>query len=294
MNPPQEIVVSASRRSDIPAFYMPWFMDRIKAGHFEVLNPYNRRVSIVPATPGRVHTIVFWSKNYGPFIDGGYGVQLLEQGYHLFFNFTINSENDLLEPNLPPLSERLEQLAYLSENFGNRIIYWRFDPICHYRFGRGALHDNLKDFARIGHSAAAAGIERCLTSFMDHYAKIDRRLRLHPGLAFVDPPLTDKIRMLQEMENRLSVLNIQLATCCEKDVNAALPPGSSIGAGSCVPNRMLMDLFGGKLSTRKDAGQRVKAGCGCMVSADIGSYRHHPCYHNCLFCYANPASGAGI
>ena len=71
---------------------MPWFMEQIARGIFEVVNPFNQRVSIVPATADAVHTIVFWSKNFGPFIGEHYGDKLLELGYHLFFNFTVNSD----------------------------------------------------------------------------------------------------------------------------------------------------------------------------------------------------------
>jgi len=294
MNSPQQIVISASRRTDIPAFYMPWFMEQIKSGSFEVINPFNQRVSVVPATPHAVHTIVFWSKNFGPFIDQGFGDRLLKQGYNLFFNFTINSVSTILEPNVPPLRERFDQLEYLSDHFGSRSINWRFDPICFYEIGQGALHDNLSDFITIGEKAAAVGVERCITSFMDHYPKIRRRLSSRPGLVLTDPVLTDKVNTLIEMETRLAALNIHLAACCEKEVITALPPGSSITPSSCIPNDLLMELYGGHISLRKDTGQRVKAGCGCKVSIDIGSYRHQPCYHNCLFCYANPASGVGF
>ncbi|CAB1061438.1 hypothetical protein D1BOALGB6SA_6211 [Olavius sp. associated proteobacterium Delta 1] len=291
MNPPQKTVISASRRTDIPAFYMPWFMEQIKKGFFEVVNPFNQRVSVVPATPHVVHTIVFWSKNFGPFIDEGFGERLLKQGYYLFFNFTINSDNPILEPNVPPLKERIDQLKHLSQHFGSRSISWRFDPICYYETGQGSLHDNLGDFSAIGEQAAAVGIERCITSFMDYYPKIRKRLSFRPGLVLTDPPLIDKVNTLIEMETRLAALNIHLTTCCEKEVIAALPPGSSISPSSCIPNDLLMELYGGNLALRKDTGQRVKAGCGCKVSVDIGSYRHQPCYHNCLFCYANPNSG---
>jgi hypothetical protein len=293
MNPPLKTVISASRRTDIPAFYMPWFMEQIKTGSFEVINPFNQRVSVVPATPHEVHTIVFWSKNFGPFIDQDFGDRLLKQGYNLFFNFSINSVNTILEPNVPPLRERFDQLEYLSDHFGSRSINWRFDPICFYETGQGALHDNLSDFTTIGEKAAAVGVERCITSFMDHYPKIRKRLSSRPGLVLTDPVLTDKVNTLIEMETRLAALNIHLAACCEKEVITALPPGSSITPSSCIPNDLLMELYGGHISLRKDTGQRVKAGCGCKVSIDIGSYRHQPCYHNCLFCYANPTSGPG-
>ena len=136
------IVISASRRTDIPAFYMPWFMDRIEKGSFEVSNPFNRKVSIIPSTPDRVHTIVFWSKNFDPFIRRQYGIRLQKKGYHLFFNFTINSESPLLEPHVPALKKRLDQLKYLCSHFGAESVNWRFDPICFVNTGDGAIQNS--------------------------------------------------------------------------------------------------------------------------------------------------------
>jgi hypothetical protein len=290
MNSTRKIVISASRRTDIPAFYMPWFMEQIRRGIFEVVNPFNQRVSIVPATADRVHTLVFWSKNFGPFIDKGFGPELQKRGYHLFFNFTINSDSPDLEPNVPKLSERLGQLARLCSQFGPRAVNWRFDPLCFYRKGQGKLQDNLTDLSYIADHAAASGISRCMTSFMDHYPKIRRRLADRPAFEFIDPPLSEKVKTILEIEARLAALKIRLFTCSEKDLVQALPGTSSVEPGSCIPNDLLMELHGGQLSLRKDTGQRVKAGCGCRVSVDIGSYRQQPCYHNCLFCYANPTS----
>ncbi len=290
MNPDTKTVISASRRTDIPAFYMPWFMGHISKGYFEVVNPFNQHVSVVPATVDRVHTLVFWSKNFGPFIDKGYGRKLLKMGYHLFFNFTINSDNPDLEPNVPPLDIRLGQLERLCGHYGPEAVNWRFDPICFYRTGQGGQQHNLKDFAVIAGAAATWKISRCITSFMDHYPKIRRRLSSHPGFEFIDPPLVEKVKTILDMETRLAALNIRLSACCEKDLIQALPGTSSVTRSSCIPNDLLMELYSGRLSLKKDTGQRVQAGCGCKVSVDIGSYRRQPCFHNCLFCYANPAS----
>jgi len=117
-----QIVISASRRTDIPAFYMDWFMEQIKKEVFEVTNPYNRGKFIVPATPDKIHTIVFWSKNFAPFIKEGFGQKLLRMGYHLFFNFTINSDISLLEPWVPSLKQRLDQLRDLCQDYDPRSI----------------------------------------------------------------------------------------------------------------------------------------------------------------------------
>jgi hypothetical protein len=288
------MVISASRRTDVPAFFMSWFMEAISRGEFEVMNPYNRRVARIPAASPPVHTIVFWSKNFGPFLEGNYGRRLQTMGYHLYFQFTINSENGILEPSLPGLDQRLQQLNRLCDRFGPRAVNWRFDPICFYRSGGGDLCSNLEDADRIAAAAAAAGIRRCTTSFMDPYAKIARRTARLPGFAFVDLARADKIRALLELEHRLAAQRIQLFTCCESELLSALPARSSIRAGACIPSELFMELYGGTLSVKRDGGQRVKAGCNCRVSVDIGSYDQHRCGHGCLYCYASPADNHGL
>jgi hypothetical protein len=283
-----QIVISASRRTDIPAFYMDWFMEQIKKGVFEVSNPYNRRKVIVPATPDKIHTIVFWSKNFAPFIKGGFGEKLLRMGFNLFFNFTINSDSSLLEPWVPSLKQRLDQLRDLCRDYDPRSINWRFDPICFFEFKQNAIKDNLHDFSRIAAWASQCGVTRCITSFMDHYAKLKKRIKSKPGFSFIDPILSEKVNILLKMEKELTEKNVDLYTCCEKEVLNALPSGSNIRKSSCIPNDLFVKIFGGDLSFTRDTGQRSSKGCGCMISVDIGSYRLHPCYNNCLFCYANP------
>jgi hypothetical protein len=285
---PDSIVISASRRCDIPAFFMPWFMECVARGEFEVPNPYNRRVSRIPATAPPVHTIVFWSKNFGPFLDAGWGERLHEMGYHLYFQFTINSEEPWLEPHLPGLPRRLEQLHRLCDRFGPQAVNWRLDPICRYRRNADAIRDNLGDAERIAEAAAAAGIRRCTTSFMDPYAKIARRTAHLPGFAFVEDGLPQRARILLGLERILSAKGIRLFTCCESEILAALPSHSTVAAGACIPSDLLMDLYGGRLSLRRDPGQRLAAGCGCRVSLDVGSYDRQRCPHGCLYCYANP------
>ena len=283
-------VISASRRTDIPAFYMEWFMACITRGSFDVVNPFNRRIRHVPATTEDVHTIVFWSKNFGSFIAGRYGERLEEAGYHLFFNFTLNSACPAIEQRMPPLTDRLMQLAYVSQQFDVRTINWRFDPICFFSMDGGPVKNNLDDFLCIADKAAALGIQRCITSFMDFYPKVIRRTKSRPGFAFIDINMDKKIDVLTRMYRILDQRNIALQTCCEKEVIESLPHEIDIKPSSCIPNDLIMDIYGGDISMKRDSGQRIKAGCGCRESIDIGSYDLHPCYHNCLFCYANPSN----
>ena len=265
-------------------------MNGIHNGFFEVLNPYNRKVSKVPATPETVHTIVFWSKNFGPFLSGNYGERLMEMGYHLYFSFTVNSDNPKLEPNVPSLTDRLEQLKELCSRFNPAWIDWRFDPICFYEDENGKTHDNLTDFSRIAETASQIGIHRCITSFLDLYKKVQNRVRRKPDISFVDPSLDRKSEIILDMAGTLMKKGVRLYLCCEKELLDYLPPRSGVKQSACIPNHRLKELFGGGISLERDKGQRVKSGCGCRVSVDIGSYPLHPCYHNCLFCYANPTS----
>ena len=281
-------VLSASRRTDIPAFYMDWFMAGIEQGFFAVENPFSGQVSRVSARPGDVDTIVFWSKDYGPFLGAGFARKLQNKGFRLFFHFTINTTDRLLEPNVPPLPERLSQLAALVRVVPPAAVSWRFDPICFYETPDGGRHDNLGDFARIARAAAGCGVRRCVTSFMDHYPKIHRRLKALPGLRFTDPPQERRERVLQNMSAVLLPLDMKLTLCCERPLldSQAVPIAAS--ASACISHDLLTAIYGSTLSGLRDRGQRVSKGCGCQVSRDIGSYRHQPCRHSCLFCYANP------
>ena len=286
-------VISASRRTDIPAFYMDWFMQQIRQGFFEVQNPYNQRISRISSLPEDVHTLVFWSKNFGRFLHDGFADQLISDGYRLFFNFTINSESSLLEPHVPPLRDRIRQLNQLAQKVDPRCITWRFDPICLYRTSDGDENNNLDDFEQIADAASQAGISSCIVSFLDIYAKVRKRADA-AGIQFIDPSLDRQIEILTGLENSLDTRHIRLYTCCEKEVLSLMPRESRIQKSSCIPNHHLLEIYGGNISLQPDTGQRIKQGCGCRVSTDIGSYRIHPCYHNCLFCYANPAPLSGI
>lgn len=286
----QKIVISASRRTDIPCYYMDWFMDRIQQGFFEVVNPFSLTVSIVPATPDMVGVIVFWSKNFAPFIFGDYGRRLIKKGFNLFFHFTINSESPILEPRIPPLRERLKQLKILCNTFHPDLIIWRFDPITFFQINHGPLQSNLNDFERIADAMADLGIRRCVTSFMDDYPKIRKRITKRPRFSFCYLPINTKVRIITRMEQQLAERDISLYACCESELLNALPEGFHIKPSSCIPNDLFVKLFGCTLSLKKDTGQRIRRGCGCRTSKDIGSYYLHPCHNLCLYCYANPSS----
>ncbi|MCD4742049.1 MAG: DUF1848 domain-containing protein [Desulfobacteraceae bacterium] len=291
-------IISASRRTDIPAFYIDWFMERIKQGFFNVTNPYNKVTKRIDAQPDKIHTIVFWSKNYNPFLESGACNELKTMGYNLFFHFSINSESSMLEPGVPPLKERLSQLERLCKKNDPKSIAWRFDPICYYKTDAGVVGNNLSDFEQIAEKASDLGITRCVTSFADNYRKIKKRVQFLQKKGINVPLLMDidkakKIKIIMRMAKVLRKKGIELDLCCEKELFSGgcldIMGTSNINEGACIPGKLFAELFGGDPVIKRDYGQRTSLGCKCTQSVDIGSYERHPCFHNCLFCYANPA-----
>ena len=276
-----QTVISASRRTDIPAFYADWFISRLDAGHFRLVNPFNGRARKVPVGESSVHSIVFWSKNYGPLLER---LSRLKDR-RLFFQFTLNSENALLEPGVPPLAGRKEQMKLLVGIFGARAVRWRFDPVVCYE-SDGRRHDNLSEFESLLDFAAGLGLEACTISFMDPYRKIEARQRLIPGFRFLYPEHPEMAETASSMAAQAAGRGITLFTCCEKEL-ARAGIDNLRGAG-CIDHHILMELYGGSLSAAPDRGQRRSSGCLCHLSIDVGNYREQPCRCGCLYCYANP------
>lgn len=273
-------ILSASRRTDLPAFHLPWFHEGLKKGFFMVENPVSGKSLHVPVSERDVAAIVFWSKNYGPFLREKTGEKLLSMGIGVYLQFTLNTPC-ILEPNLPALHERLGQMAALGQRFGSDNIVWRFDPICHWKDIHGQSQHNLGAFLRIAETAARAGIRSCTTSFLDLYPKVLKRGEA-AGIFFSDPENARKMDILHRMARRLHSLDMGLFLCCEPEMLEALKPAGVL-PGACIPGNLLKARFG-TLSLQKEKGQRPD--CACTRSTDIGSYRRQVCGHNCLYCYA--------
>jgi len=128
-----------------------------------------------------------------------------------------------------------------------------------------------------------------VTSFMDHYAKIDRRTAQRSDIRFVDIGVRRKAAILSAMARSLAERGIALRTCCESGLLDAMGETPNLASGACIPSHRFPERSVGRPDYRRDPGQRRGAGCGCRVSRDIGIYAEHPCHHDCLFCYANPA-----
>ncbi|MHB9028266.1 MAG: DUF1848 family protein [Candidatus Latescibacterota bacterium] len=265
-------IISASRRTDMPAFYLDCLIGFLRQGFAEVKNPFSGRTSRVEVAPENVHTLVLWSKDFGPFLQNPDAFR----EYRLYFLFTINDMPEL-EPRVPALRERLHQVRELAARFGPERIGWRFDPVVFRE--RGPLTTG-NSFREIGEAMAGIGVRRAIFSFLDLYGKVkSRNERFSLGIA--DPPAGAKREYAEMLATHARELGISLESCSE-----TLESIEGIAPSSCIDGVLLSRLAGEPARTIKDSGQR--SACRCTASRDIGSYREMPCPHGCLYCYANP------
>ena len=288
----EPVIISASRSTDIPAFYSDWFLERLRAGYCNWVNPYNREVFWVSFEGTRM--IVFWSKNPKPMMERLDELEAL--GFkNYYFQFTLNDYvREGLEKNVPPVEERIETFKALAKRLGKERVIWRYDPLI--------LSDDLtvdallERIACIGRELRGS-TEKLVFSFADilDYRKVVKNLA---GTTCREFTPGEKIAFAKGLRNISLALGLEMATCAE-DIDLL---AYGIKHNKCVDDDLMMRLFNAdsKLmefigaeydmldgwsikKSKKDKGQR-KA-CGCVISKDIGMY--NPCPHLCKYCYAN-------
>lgn len=267
------MIVSASRRCDIPAFQGEKFMAALRAGGIEVGNPFRpgrtRRVSL---ERGDVDAFVFWSRDPRPFLR--HLDEIDRGGYPYYFLITVNGYPRLLEPGVPTAEEAAAFFRDLAARIGRRRVIWRYDPVIFTAATGPGFHG--KNFRRLA-ALLAPFTSRVIVSFFDSYAKALCRLRkagIDAAAAAGTPE--QQVGLLERFAVVAADAGLKIQSCAEPALTAAVP------AGKCIDERLLNEVFGLELSYRKDPGQRKL--CRCQHSVDIGSYG--ACGHGCLYCYA--------
>lgn len=266
----KNMIISASRRTDIPAFFTEWFMNRIRSGHVLIRNPLNsKQIRKVPLTPDVVDCIVFWTKNPAKLLP-----HLPElAGFNFYFQFTLTPYGRKLEPGLPEKSQLLDTFQKLSRKIGSHKVIWRYDPIIlskkisvsFHEEAFTAMAESLKGYTR-----------HCVISFLDLYKKIEKNLEGRGIFPFTYETMLE----IAERFARIAQNNdLTLATCAEKIDLSSL----GISHGKCIDDDLINRIAGRKITMEKDKTQRPL--CGCIESIDIGAY--NTCSHGCLYCYAN-------
>jgi hypothetical protein len=272
------MIISASRRTDIPAFYSEWFVNRLQEGYCLVPNPFNpRQVSRISLVPESVDAIVFWSKNPAPMLR--FLPKVEGMGYPFYFLFTVNDYPKDLEPGLPPLAERISTFIELSQRLGPRRVIWRYDPIILSNKTDTCYH--RKTFENLCRQLAGR-TQRVITSIITLYRKTRRNLALLEKQGYVfdkDPrsnPETEAL--LSHMAACAAEHKLDIFACAEARDYTYL----GIKPSSCIDAALIRELWGIPVSSKKDPGQREH--CGCAISRDIGMT--DTCPHGCPYCYS--------
>ncbi|ACB86355.1 DUF1848 domain-containing protein [Natranaerobius thermophilus] len=276
-------IISASRRTDIPAFFGEWFKNRIKEGFFYSVNPFNpRQIRETSLRPEDVACIVFWTKNPRPFFPI---INLLNQEqYFYYFQYTLNNYPDFLEPGLPSLEEQLSTFKRLNEIIGETgpdRVQWRYDPIIISSRTPIDYHLGKIDYL----AATLEGYTKRLTvSLLDFYKKISRRFHLlseHENVKFYSTESlsdSDLTKLGLGLNKIAKDYNLELYSCCDRYLAEY-----SVTPGSCIDGELISSYTGIPFNEiSRDCNQREY--CLCSQSVDMGIYS--TCKHFCSYCYA--------
>jgi hypothetical protein len=276
-------VISASRRTDLVAFYPDWLSTVFKMEGVKVHGPSGHTYT-VDLRPSSVHTVVLWSKNFAPLIENRSGLKDELQKYdQVYLHFTITGlGGTVIECGAPTCSEALSQLDDLVRIAGRpERISVRFDPVVYWK-ERGKVRTNLRLFKKLAPVLQEKGIKDIRVSFAQWYRKAKRRAVKHKFL-WVDPAQDQKLKDAMYLVKVAQRCGLNLYSCSQ-DFLTAIP---EIRPSSCIDGGFLQRLHpaGEPASTKKDRSQRPE--CRCTESKDIGSYTQF-CPHSCIYCYANP------
>ncbi|QHQ63012.1 DUF1848 family protein [Anaerocolumna sedimenticola] len=268
------MIISASRRTDIPAFYSDWFMNRLKDGYILTRNPMNHsQISKILLTPEAVDCIAFWTKDPKNIMDKLPVIDDL--GYQYYFQFTLTPYNREIELFLRNKEEIINTFIELSGKIGKNKVLWRYDPIIlnkdltieyhleHFQY----LCSKLSGFTRI-----------CNISFVDIYSKLSKSVKNNLLREITQEEMINLTSGFAKIGNSFG---IELRACCESERVDLSAYG--VRQASCIDKAVIEEICGCSLEVKGDMNQR--AGCGCIQSTDIGGY--NTCKNGCIYCYAN-------
>lgn len=264
------MIISASRRTDIPAFFSDWFINRLNEQYAYVRNPMNiHQVSKINLSPDIVDCIVFWSKNPGPMIEK---LDTLKD-YMYYFQFTLNGYEKNFETNLPDLTARIDTFQTLSNYVGKKRVGWRYDPII--VNDKYSIDWHIKTFRYLAEQLCLY-TEKVTISFIDLYTKISHNIK---GKNIYELSYAQKDTLAKIFAEIAHLHNIEIDTCAE-DIDLS---SYGIAHAKCIDDRLISKLLHCPIDVGKDKNQRLE--CGCVASIDLGSY--NTCQNGCVYCYAN-------
>lgn len=265
------MIISASRRTDIPTYYSEWFMNRIREGFVFVRNPMSiHQISEVSLSPDVIDGIVFWTKNPIPMLD-----KLNElKDYTFYFQFTVTPYGKDIEPNIPSKNDVIiPAFQRLSEQLGADRVVWRYDPIL--LNSKYTMEYHIHAFEKIAQQLSQY-TKKCTISFLDLYRNTSNNVK---SLELMDITDENMMAISKTLAQIAHSYGLRIDTCAEK-INLQQ---FGIEHARCIDDRLFEKLLGCSLHVDKDKNQRLE--CGCVASIDIGMY--NTCKNGCRYCYAN-------
>ncbi|GLC30559.1 DUF1848 domain-containing protein [Clostridium omnivorum] len=264
------MIVSVSRRTDIPAFYSEWFFNRLKEGFVYVVNPFNtKQISKIELTAKTVDCFVFWTK------DAEHMLRRLDElkDFKYYFQFTITSYRNDVEKDTRAKKDIINTFKELSNKIGKEKVIWRYDPILlNESYTKEYHYEWFEKFC----SQLEGYTEKCVISFLDLYKKTERNIK---ELNIEPISDVDMFQIAEVFSKISSKYIIELETCSEGiDLFKY-----GIKKGKCIDDKLIAKIMNADIDVGKDDTQREV--CGCVKSVDIGQY--DTCKHHCLYCYAN-------
>jgi len=275
------MIISASYRTDIPAFYGEWFMNRLRAGYCMVVNPYGGQTIRVSLAREDVDGFVFWTKNLRPFAV--HLSEVRERGYPFVVQFGINGYPRELERSVIDPKASVALLRHVSATHGPRVCVWRYDTIAVSSLTPIAFH--VENFSALARDLQGA-TDEVVISFLHPYKKTVRAMdrQAAHGFTWRDPPPDEKRALASQLASIAAQHGMRLSICAQREY---IVPGAS--DARCVDAERLSDVAGRPVRAGRQ-GHRKE--CGCWESRDIGEY--DTCPHGCVYCYAvnDPALAA--
>ena len=276
------MVVSVSRRCDIPRFQFKWFMERVNAGFVDAVNPFNanqvKRVRLVPFqqetdTPESVEAFVFWTRN--PLNILANAADLTQRGFHFYVMVTVTGYPLELEPSMIGTEKALHAIKELAQKIGPERVIWRYDPIIISSISNEDFH--RKNFSSLA-QALSGYVKRVIISVYNDYQKPAQRLEALERTGILKMIKTaDLPELLTDLAKSAEAAGMEIQSCAAKEDYSAL----GIKPGACIDAELINKLPGLKIGG-KDKNQRPN--CLCCKSVDIGAYGI--CSAHCVYCYA--------
>ena len=268
------MIISASYKTDIPAFYGAWFRKRLAAGHCKMVNPYGGQVYRVSLSRDVVDGFVFWTKNLGPFLDTLAAVHA--RGYPFIVQYTITGYPRALEFSVVDDEQAVAHMQLLAAQYGPRAAVWRYDPILFTSLTPPDFH--RRTFARLARALEGA-TDEVVVSFAHIYRKTQRNLDRaadRSGFVWDDPDADPKRTLVAELAQVARAHGLRLTLCAQRPL---LVPG--VAEARCVDAARLAAVAGRPIAARLKGN---RPDCLCYQSRDIGAY--DTCPHGCVYCYA--------